>query len=244
MSLKRAGYDVSLVAFGNLKNHNADDTWLKKLFPPITKPLLRLIGNGAGIVRSLIKLRPALVHLHDPELIPLCLALRALGVKVILDIHENYLAENSAEHKPENKPKRAIQMLLRSTLKIGTSVADGVVVAGEDIAQEAWSKKCKNKLAIVQNYPIISSALLSARTECRRYERPRIAFLGGISAKRAIEEYVISLGKVTSRWECVVAGNNNDLHLLAKISKHAAWAGVDYRGRLRVRATIRPYAWA
>lgn len=88
MSLAEAGFEVVLVA---PHEHDLSRDGVRLLAVPryrsrlerVTVTALRTIGRGLAA-------RPALVHIHDPELIPWGLLLRLLGRPVIYDVHEDY----------------------------------------------------------------------------------------------------------------------------------------------------------
>src|SRR4051812_3249438 len=49
----------------------------------------RAIAGNFRMLMALRKARPDLVHLHDPELLLVGLWLRAVGTRVVFDMHEN-----------------------------------------------------------------------------------------------------------------------------------------------------------
>jgi len=95
-SLVDSGYDVSLVI-----TSDKDDVinGVKIVHIPRQKNrFLRMGLSPLNALRRALGTKASVYHLHDPELIPLGLFLRALGKKVIFDVHEN-IAENIKEKK-------------------------------------------------------------------------------------------------------------------------------------------------
>ena len=87
-SLAEAGYDVHLVAVeheteisptGVIVHVTKQRARLRRLLVGLPLTALKVIRNQAQIV-----------HLHDPELIPLIPILRLLGRRVIYDAHEDF----------------------------------------------------------------------------------------------------------------------------------------------------------
>ncbi len=93
--MSRAGYDVTLVATGEGPTSPP--------FPVVgmtrsPRRITRMLTGSGRAVLHAIRLRPAIVHLHDPELIPWVPVLRVLRIRVVFDSHEDIAA--TMLHKP------------------------------------------------------------------------------------------------------------------------------------------------
>lgn len=87
-SLVAAGYDVALVA-----PHERDELrdGVRVLgVPRYRNRLERVTVTAFRAVRRALAERPAIIHFHDPDLIPWGLVLRLFGHKVIYDVHEDF----------------------------------------------------------------------------------------------------------------------------------------------------------
>lgn len=62
--------------------------------------LLRRIAGPLSLLRVVLRERPAIVHFHDPEIIPAGYLLKCLGFKVIFDVHEYYSEIQPCGHRP------------------------------------------------------------------------------------------------------------------------------------------------
>ena len=89
-SLKKAGYDVTLIALppqgiGTLDSLNKSI----ELKVPKNRLFRMIVASFKVLILSLMQ-RACIYHFHDPELIPVCLLLKLLGKKVVYDVHEDY----------------------------------------------------------------------------------------------------------------------------------------------------------
>jgi len=91
VALADAGYDVHLVACGAEEGAVAG-VHLHGLPTPPNRPARRLFWPMMAYRRALA-LRPAVIHFHDPELLPGGRLLRLAGWRVVYDVHENVAAD-------------------------------------------------------------------------------------------------------------------------------------------------------
>lgn len=90
MALKSEGFDVTLIG-----NKNPDNGPEHIRFIPLKRRgrMGRMFINTTIAFRNVLKLKPDLVHLHDPELIPCGLILRLFRYNVVYDMHEDLPAQ-------------------------------------------------------------------------------------------------------------------------------------------------------
>ena len=89
VSLAQAGYDVHLIAC-HVRDEIVDGVRIHAL--PMPHGRLRRMLSWPWLaldVAQRIRPRPALYHLHDPELLPVAQTLRLRGQQVVFDVHEN-----------------------------------------------------------------------------------------------------------------------------------------------------------
>jgi len=86
-SLRRASIETWLIA----RDASGSDDIDRFLKLTDRKGLLHRLRRHVQAYRHVRRLKPAIIHIHDPELIPVAyLAGRLKGSKVIYDMHENY----------------------------------------------------------------------------------------------------------------------------------------------------------
>jgi glycosyltransferase involved in cell wall biosynthesis len=115
----------------------------------------RLRRALAGPWRALLairRLKPEIVHFHDPELIPLGFILRALGIKVIYDVHEDVPRQILTKHWLPTVVRRPIAAIVSLVEWIGGRTFHAIVAATAAIAR----RFPPSKTVTVQNYPLVS----------------------------------------------------------------------------------------
>ena len=121
LALVEAGYLVHLVAV-----HDRDEVIRGvriHVLGPVANRMVRMLFRPWQIFWKILSLRPRpfLCHLHDPELLPMGVALQLAGFKVIFDVHENIAAQILS--KPY-LPKR-----LRGFCARGYRILEGVLTS-------------------------------------------------------------------------------------------------------------------
>src|SRR6185437_15970740 len=92
-----------------------------------------------AILRQVIAARAAIVHVHDPELIPLALLLRLTGRRAICDIHENVSEQVLHKEWIPRWLRRPLSRALKVMQRALPSLADAVILA-EDSYQRDYPR--------------------------------------------------------------------------------------------------------
>jgi glycosyltransferase involved in cell wall biosynthesis len=183
-----------------------------------------LFGPAWGFVQA-IKLRPRVVHLHDPELIPWAVGFRLLGIKVIFDSHEDIAA--TMLYKPYLNPvaRTGAIALVRALVWFVEHVATGIVAATPTIASTYRSRNT----CVVQNFPILGHWTKAPLRPTAR----QLVYVGGISEVRGAWQMLESIDRLgrTHGASLALAGPVA-ADLLGKMRRHPGWARVRYLGVL------------
>src|SRR5438445_7594562 len=86
-TLVAAGYSVTLIATG-IGDQQVNGVTVRGI-PRARKRRERLSKTTTLVYRAALRERADVYHFHDPELIPVGLALKASGHRVIYDAHES-----------------------------------------------------------------------------------------------------------------------------------------------------------
>ena len=222
-TLAHAGYDVLLVATGDAPH--AAEFRVIALRRASTRPVRMMLGGMRAIWQA-VRFRPDLVHLHDPELIPFIPILKARGIRVIFDAHEDIPA--TMLRKPYLSPhvRRIMAWFGRILVSAVDHAADGVVVATPAIGK-GYSRAPQ---CLVQNFPIVSAWKVAERDAL---QTPRLVYVGAISEGRCIWQMMDLISTLGPRHDAqlVLAGPVTE-QLLDRLRSHAGWRHTDFLGTL------------
>ncbi len=121
------------------------------------------------------------VHLHDPELLPTALVLRAMGRGVVFDLHEDLAAQVLLKDWIPSPLRPAVQALVRGVELALPRLVDEVVVADPDLAQRLMDRGVSN-VTLVENHPDLSEMPANAPP---RHPR-QVVYVGGVTAARGL----------------------------------------------------------
>ena len=252
-SLVRAGYEVVLVAPAD-KDKRVDGVEIKAV-PRNDSRLRRMTATVWSVALEALRLDGDLYHFHDPELLPVGLWLRTRGKTVIYDIHEE-LSYDIAETKPYI-PVWLRPLIAWAVDRFEKSAArrfSALVGATSAIAEKFCA--VNPRTVAVRNFPMTGELHSDVK---RPWENrsATVAFVGGITAERGLEEIVDALAllpeNVPARLQ--LAGEFCPHSFRDELARRRGWARVDELGVInrgevaellgKVRTgliTYRPYA--
>lgn len=229
-SLRRAGYEVTLVA-----PHTASELreGIELLaVRPAESRLLRFIGTTWRVYRAAHRARADVYHFHDPELIPAGLLLRAHGKPVIYDIHEDLPCTLS--YKPYLsvglvKPLARIVDWFERNLAQGLSA---LIAATPEIAERFRSHP---NVVVVQNYPRLEEFRASVTASNETSKPLHVVYVGlRITRARGAVEMVRAMGLLPENLDVrlKLAGKIEPPELLNELQSLNGWRKTDYVGLL------------
>lgn len=222
-SLAEAGYDVRLVA---TEKAPAGAPFPVVAYQRSGRRLVRMTLGVARAVFRAIRMRPAIVHLHDPELIPSAALFRLLGTKVVFDSHEHIAASMGNKQYLPRVVRGVAQRMTRLLVSFVDRAASGIVTATPSIAEDFGNKQ----RTVIQNFPI-----LAQWTDVADNARPRgrLVFIGCLSEVRGAVQMLDLIERLGASHgaRLTIAGEVPD-HLLARLQAHPGWRHTEYVGML------------
>ncbi len=139
-------------------------------------------AQWARLWRHALDLRPAVFHLHDPELLPLGATLAAAGQRVVYDAHEFYAVEVARREWLPRGTRRLAAAGVVAAEQAAFRYAAGVVTVTPAMARWFRGRGACN-VALVRNLPRLADYPVPAHNTERP---PRVVYLGTLSSDRGL----------------------------------------------------------
>jgi glycosyltransferase involved in cell wall biosynthesis len=151
--------------------------------------------------RALHRIKPNMIHVHDPELIPLAILWRAIyKMPAIFDAHEDLPKQVLGKAYIPLWLRSKVAWLARQLEKFADRALDGIVAATPAI--------CRNftraPVALVQNFPWLSDFAEAQPADSGR--RPSVCYVGSITRERGGLEMIEAVQASRSRSLLIMAG--------------------------------------
>jgi len=221
-TLAAAGWDVRLVA----PHPQVDELAGVPIIPVGTARgrFDRMTRIAREVLRAAVALDADVYHVHDPELLPVALWLKARGARVVYDAHEDVPRQIlSKEWMP--RPVRSVAALAAAAWEaVAAWTLDLIVAASPTIAARFPADRC----IVVRNYPRLEdlAAVRQSRLETRP---PNVLYLGSVAPVRGALEMVRAMvhlpEDLPTRLLLVGPGESEDLD--ARLSHLPGWDRVE-----------------
>ena len=189
-ALSAAGYDVTLVA-----PHDRDETVagirVKAVRRPKGRPD-RLLHTTRDVYRAAVAEHASVYHLHDPELLPVGVALRRTGAAVVYDAHEDAPLQVLGKHWIPAPLRPLAAACVRATASATYGSVDAFVAATPSIA----AGLPPDRTVVVQNFPVVEELATPDAPALADREHLGV-YVGGLSGGRGIREMVVAAGLVS-----------------------------------------------
>lgn len=226
VSLARAGFDVVQVVGDGLGPALVDGVRIVDIGPRPAARWQRMRRQPTAALDAVRRERPALVHLHDPELLPLGARLAGEGVPVVYDAHED-LPRQILTKQWIAAPLRPLlsAVVERYENRLVRRLA-AVAAATPHIAQR-FAGIAPRSVAVC-NYPFPGELAPPAQAQPR--ERA-VCYVGGLMRTRGLQQMVRAVARVPGL-RLLLCGSFEDAGFEAQLRAEPGWSRVDYLGQV------------
>ena len=232
-SLAAAGLDVVLVVGDGLGDAQRDGVRIVDIGPRPAGRLRRMWSHPRRALARVRALRPAVVHFHDPELLPLGVRLQGEGIPCVYDAHEDVPRQILTKQWIPAPLRPLVSALFERYEDRQASRLRAVVAATPHI--EARFARLGVPALTIANYPFPHE--LSGADEPGVAREAAVCYVGGITRTRGAREMVQAIGRLPGV-RLLLCGRIEDEALRAELQALPGWSQVEYLGQVD-RAGVR-----
>jgi len=175
-------------------------------------------------LKKVLALRPNIVHLHDPELLPVGVKLSQKGMSVIYDAHEDVPRQNLTRHYIPKLIRPAISSLFEFYENRAVKKLNGVVASTPHI--EGRFSEQNLRAVNVNNFPVPEEFAPLKNSFSRQ---KRVCYIGVISRMRGLLQVVKALPLVPDV-RLTLCGDICEPAFESELRASPGWSKVDYLG--------------
>ncbi|GGR53956.1 glycosyltransferase WbpH [Deinococcus seoulensis] len=174
-----------------------------------------------------IKIRPDVIHLHDPELIFLGILLKLGGYKIVWDVHESLPGQVLNKKWIPRHLRRPVSMIASGIEFLAGKFFDRIIVATQSIGKSFPAEKT----FVIQNFPILGEM---HSHDSNRFSRSTPIFFhgGGLTEIRGIKEIIEAIYILNNEFKYPgilrLVGKFESAYFEDICRKSRGWKYVDY----------------
>jgi glycosyltransferase involved in cell wall biosynthesis len=235
VSLARAGHRVVQIVGDGRGDAVVDGVQILDIGAAPAGRMARMRRQPARALEAIEALRPSLVHLHDPELLPIGARLAAQGCPVVYDAHEDVPRQILTKQWIPRLLRPLVAALFEAYEDRRVRQLAAVVAATPHIA--ARFARIAPRAVVVANYPLVDEL---APDPCPPPRERSVCYVGGLMRTRGAFEMVRAVALLPGV-ALHLAGSFEDATLEAALRAEPGWRQVVWHGHLdrsRVRALL------
>ena len=193
IALAQAGYSVTLVAPADFGKEQRDGVRVLGVPRPARRRQRPL--TWWRLLRQVLRLRPDVVHFHDPELLLLVPLLRlrfGRRVKLVYDVHEYFVDSLANKHWIPPRLRPAVAAVARRLERRLVRGVDGLLLAVD--GQRALHPHFRGPVAVVRNLPVARLFEDAVPEPALDVPGLRLIYVGLILPQRGIDTLLEALG--------------------------------------------------
>lgn len=181
-TLAEAGWRVTLIAPGSA-DHSRDGVRIRAIRQRPGR-VLRMTMMALDAFRAVRREEADVIHVHDPELIPLALMLRLLGRQVVYDSHEDLPLQISGKPWIPHWLVRPMAMASAALVRIAGRGVSAVVAATEVVAR----RFPPSRTVVIHNFPATVHVPRLTGANLYADRSADVAYVGGLSTARGLRQ--------------------------------------------------------
>lgn len=231
-TLVDTGYEVHLVVGDGKGDANIDDIQIHDIGIKPGSRIKRIWAQPKRAEKKILELKPHLIHVHDPELLPVGIKLAKKGMHVIYDVHEDVPRQTLTKHWIPGGIRPFIANLFEYYENLSVRKLTGVVAATPHIDHRFSEQGLRT--VNINNYPISQEI---APFEGGVIRQNRVCYVGVISRMRGVLQVVQALPLMPDV-RLTLCGDIAEPGLEAELRAAPGWSQADYLGIVD-RKTVR-----
>lgn len=235
-SLSTHGHDVVLVVADGGGDEECDGVKIADVGRSAGR-LNRIFTATRRVLRKAVALDADIYHLHDPELLPVGLALKRRGKKVVFDAHEDVPKQMLGKHYLHPWVRRILSWGFAHFEKYACARFDGVVTSTPYIRDKFL---LINPCSVdINNFPMIGELECAVSWQDKADE---VCYVGSIAQIRGIKELVRAMESTRTPVRLNLVGGFAEASVEAEVWTYSGWNQVNALGiqnRLGVREVLK-----
>lgn len=184
-------YPVVIVA--PLRNNGLVKDIHHKRISYIPNRFLRFVTNIRH-VPTIWKMKPRVVHIHDPELLPIALIIKILTrARIVYDAHENQHLDILQKDWLAVPLRKFILSIYKALEYIVLRSSDGIILAEDSFINTYNNYK---NTEIIRNYPIVETPYKPDKTEQINSDVIRLGYIGSVQRIRGALEMLHAVASI------------------------------------------------
>lgn len=225
-SLAASGYQVSLLVADGLGAQIRDRVTVIDLGRRPAGRLGRMLLLPWRALRAVRKIKPSVLHFHDPELLPIAWILATFGTTVVYDVHEDVPQQILAKYWIPAPFRPAVSWLFTRFEAHVARRLRGVVVANPPNLARFAALGCD--AVCVNNYPLLEEFSEPVAGE---QQAQTIVYVGGLTRVRGIVQLVQAMA-LMPKVQLLLCGRFSSDGAEAACRALPGWQQISYLGQL------------
>lgn len=231
-SLAAHGHEVVLVVADGRGDEFRDGVTIADVGRSVGR-LDRMVRATRRVLRKSLALNADVYHLHDPELLPIGLALKSRGKKVVFDAHEDVPKQILGKHYLHPWGRRLLSWGFAHFERFACSRFDGVVTATPYIRDKFLTINPQS--VDISNFPMLGELESAVAWQDKSDE---ICYVGSIAKIRGVKELVRAMEATRTPVRLNLVGGFAEAQVEAEVMTYPGWGKVNSLG-VRDRQGVR-----